>query len=201
MPLTRDQISEINACVAASIKEFFQNDTFIDMIVTRVVDKINVSINDQINAAVDSVKRENVFLREKVDALEQYSRRNNIRLFGIPEEKNENIQEVVIDAFNNVGIPVTSDSIDRLHRVGKSLDSSKTRPIIIKFISYKSKHMVVTSKRKFKGTKCSIQEDLTVPRLQLLKEVQEIVGRKQTWTMDGVIFAKHKDKKFIIKST
>jgi hypothetical protein len=49
----------------------------------------------------------------KANENEQYSWRNNIRIFGLPEAKEENCYKIVIDLCKDkLKIDVTSDDID-----------------------------------------------------------------------------------------
>jgi hypothetical protein len=71
---------------------------------------------------------------------EQYSRRCNIRIHGIPEEESENCYEVVLDLFRkDILCEVNESEIDRTHRVGKRQAGYKPRAIIVKFKVMKSK--------------------------------------------------------------
>ena len=59
-------------------------------------------------------------LELQCDDLEQYSRRNSLRIEGIPERKDEDLVSTVmgvLDAMNLEPV-VTIDSINRAHRLG-----------------------------------------------------------------------------------
>ena len=58
--------------------------------------------------------------------LEQYSRRNNIEVSGIPDSVEDNcFEEKFISVFTSIGIDVKSNDIEPCHRIGKSRNSSK----------------------------------------------------------------------------
>ena len=63
------------------------------------------------------------------------------------------------------------------------------RPIIVKFVSDRSKQKLFHQKKKLEGTGISIFENLTQRRAQLMKEVKRIAGVKNVWSNDGNIFA------------
>ena len=44
--------------------------------------------------------------REKFDNLEQYGRRQNLEFVGIPYEKNENLNQIVSDLAEKIGVPI-----------------------------------------------------------------------------------------------
>ena len=92
---------------------------------------------------------------------EQYSRRCNIHIFGLPELENENCYEVVTEfCKTKLGCDLESCEIDRTHRVGRPR-LGKQRAIIVKFCSYQSKIKVMKCKRNLKGTSIYVNEDLT----------------------------------------
>lgn len=114
------------------------------------------------NLSVD-VKTKDKTLYEvemKADANEQYSRRNSIRITGIPElEEGEDTDTLVTELFNTamkIAPPLSISEIDRSHRVGKKQrptkenPSPKPRPLLVKFISYRSKASVMKVRSRLK---------------------------------------------------
>ena len=72
--------------------------------------------------AIVELKKEVVTLRSEHDDLEQYTRRNSIRLTGLTETKDENVYDTVMAVLNEemgVSPSISADEIDRIHRVGK----------------------------------------------------------------------------------
>lgn len=131
------------------------------------------------------------------DALEQYTRRNSVRIAGIQEEDDECCETKVLDTLNSImGVspPITADQIDRLHRVGKSNSAaSKPRSIIVKFTSYRYRSRVMSQRSKLKGTNKYINEDLTRKRTQVLFHcrAEKREGRlRDCWSSDGRILVK-----------
>ena len=53
------------------------------------------------------------------DSLEQYSRRNSLRIAGIPEEEGEETDKIVLGLAANLNIELNQTEIDRSHHVGK----------------------------------------------------------------------------------
>ena len=89
---------------------------------------------------IKNLQAENERLREKVCSLEskvtsleinqneheQYGRRNNIEVSGIPDSVKDNcLKQKIISVFTSVGIDVKSYDIEACHRIGKSRNSSK----------------------------------------------------------------------------
>lgn len=124
---------------------------------------------------------------ETIDAMEQYSRRNNLRIYGVPESANELTDTVVMKICSEkLGVNVPFESIDCCHRLGKA--ENGTRPILIKFVSRNCKDKVYNNKKKLKGTKIIVREDLTKKKAALMKEVQKKCGT--VWTNSCNIYTK-----------
>ena len=91
---------------------------------------------------------------------------------------------------NNLKLNITNELIDRSHRLRQprsDTDSDRTRPIIVKFTSHETRRRVFTTKRKPKGTKLVITENLTKQRSELLKKVRSLDNVECVWTIDGRI--------------
>lgn len=76
-------------------------------------------------------------LEEKLNDLEAYQRRWNLRLYGVPEEKGENIKKKVSDICGSVAPEVANAlqvHLDVCHRLGVR-EEKRHRPIIIRFSS------------------------------------------------------------------
>ena len=76
----------------------------------------------------------------EVDNLQQYSRRENIRVHGVPEQagKRDDGETVTLEIAETLGIELQECDIQRTHRLGmKKTPRAKLRPIIARFISYK----------------------------------------------------------------
>lgn len=129
----------------------------------------------------------------KLDSLEQYSRRSNIRIFGIKEAARESTDRIVCDLIKSkMDIDLNLNDVERSHRVGK--DNGKPRAILVKFASYRHKASVYGAKKNLKGTGISITEDLTKFRLGVLQEAKKVCGSNKVWTNDGKIFCDYKGK-------
>lgn len=142
-------------------------------------------------------------LELKCDKLEQYSRRNNLRVYGIPERVGENSDLVLLSFFQEkLGIQLQITDIDRSHRTGKKLGGEHPRPLLVKFVSYRSKAEIFGKKKVLKGSGCVIKEDLTQVGAQLLKSATEKYGKNCVWTSDGrIILVKADGQKMVVESS
>ena len=154
----------------------------------------------------------------KQDDYEQYSRRNSIRVSGIAQEDSENLEQKVLDVFNDVmkvTPPVTPDQIDRLHRVGRPKKDVEQQ-VLVKFATYRIRNKVFRSKKNLKRPATStengqepgeerikrifINEDLTSHRSSLLWNARKMKrdGKIQDyWSWDGQILIKNKVARII----
>lgn len=73
-----------------------------------------------------------VELRERMRHLEQYSRRNNIEVSGIPTSRGENVPDLVKDIGTALGVPVQENDIAAAHRV-PSFKKERDPALVIQF--------------------------------------------------------------------
>ncbi|XP_071166946.1 uncharacterized protein [Mytilus edulis] len=150
-------------------------------------------------------------LEWKNDDLEQYTRRQSIRIAGIPEKNFESTDDEVLKFSNDVlNSQLEPGEIDRSHRVGppRSNDSKqKPREIIVRFVSYKSRQKLLKCKKtmhefnKSIGTNYLMYEDLTRKRSELAYNARWLKNNnfiKETWTFDGKVFIKMPDDRIFL---
>ncbi|XP_071057606.1 uncharacterized protein [Onthophagus taurus] len=203
MRFTDENLRELKVLFSESIGDLVENETFMCKVISVVKEHFVAEI-ESLKQQNEDLQRENQLLNKKIDGLEQYSRRNNIRIFGLDEEKEENVEQKVLATLkDNMGISVLAEQIDRCHRVGARKKNGKhPRPVIMKFLSYKTKEEILKNRNKLKAAKTlkiGIQEDLTASNYKLFKEACKKFGNRQCWTRDGRIFARNNDTKLIIR--
>ena len=97
-------------------------------------------------------------LESRLDQAEQYSRRNCIRIVGLPESDNEDTTSLTMKLINDtmaLDPPLELHEIDRLHRVGKAESGTprgKHRGIIVKFATYRSRARVIKARSTLSGS-------------------------------------------------
>ncbi|MEW8548564.1 MAG: hypothetical protein AB2693_34110, partial [Candidatus Thiodiazotropha sp.] len=118
-------------------------------------------------------------LDKDIDRLEAYSRRENIRVFGIPEDCDEtptNIKEKLLEVFR-VASPHKSWSprdILRAHRIGTTTDSQDNpRPIIVRFLHWDDKMSIYQGRDDLRTRGVRVADDLTRRQRQTLKKVKD----------------------------
>lgn len=158
---------------------------------TAVIEKLEAALQERDKRIADL----EVKLSEKQDDLEQYQRRQCLRIFGVMENSDEDTDTCAIHVARQIGVELTKADIDRSHRVGRAGASDKPRPIIVKFVSYRKRSEVFRNKKLLKNSGVTVREDLTKFRHTLLKQCISKYGVKQVWSIDGNIFVKQGDVK------
>ena len=105
-------------------------------------------------------------LEQRIDNLEDHSRRDNLLFYGFPEDINENCGERVKELICNKILPdnihVNGIKFVRAHRLGKyDGRNEKPRAIIVKFREFNERMDVFMSKKKLKGTPYAVTEDFS----------------------------------------
>ena len=168
----------------------------------------------QLTKAVTTLTSELESSKDRCDELEQYSRRNNIRISGIPEDPAASTESLVCNVLNSyVDNPILPSEIDRCHRIFKPVagdTTPKPKDIIVKFVSHKTKAAVVTkqpmvklrddNKQKPPNARIYVSEDLTRVRSRILYRTRKLKKQQQikdTYTRDGRIIIKTLSDRFL----
>ena len=171
-----------------------------------LVSQLQASLNEQ-QEQLDREKHFRSVMFARLNDLEQYSRKNNLRIFGIADtDKKESANEsekLVLKLFKEkLGIHwLTQKDIEIAHRTGRYSEHSN-RAIIVQLVSRKAKTEIILNRKKLKGTKITIAEDLTIENVRRLKAVNDLDVCAQAWVFGGKIFAKNaNEKKIEVRST
>ncbi|XP_077484990.1 uncharacterized protein LOC144095057 [Amblyomma americanum] len=125
-----------------------------------------------IKSELEIIKSENTRLSRQIETLEariddseNRSRRNNLIFYGIPDSNPsetfaDSEGEVIRHCAQHLSLTIHPEEVERAHRLGRH-EPNRSRPIIVKFISYKTKDTILSNGRKFKGTKFSVGEDFS----------------------------------------
>ena len=135
----------------------------------------------------------------RLNELEQYSRKNNIRIFGLRDNnKTENsyiTENRVIELFRNkLNVDISPRDIQVAHRIGKFSPDSD-RAIIVQFVNKKAKMVVMANRKALKGSKTVISDDLTIQNMRRLESLKMLSCVAQSWAYNGKLFAKNKNNK------
>lgn len=127
-------------------------------------------------------------LQCEFDKLDQYG---CLLIHGIPEPLQSTIEDTCPSNPDNKRQASTTlkSDLDQSRRLGRRIApsvSSKPRPIIAKFTSYKIRFEVFRVKRKLKGLGLGISESLTVRRQILFNTVKQNPKVEKTLTLPKI---------------
>ena len=116
------------------------------------------------------------YVTNKLIDLEDRSRRNNLRIDGMSELRNETWEECEekIQKVFNEKLGVKNVQIERAHRSKRSKsnnNSGKPRTIVYKPLNYKQKDEMLRNTRKLKGSKIFINEYFCYETMQYRKKL------------------------------
>ena len=115
--------------------------------------------NAKLETEIDALKVRFSKEQEKVIALENYSRRENLRFMNVPEREGENCVDIIYDIIENeLDMDVENLQFHAIHRVGKRRSPDETskaaypRPIIARFLCREDRDMVLKAKGRLRNS-------------------------------------------------
>lgn len=191
--------SEIKSC----IQECLNDAAFMDLFAAKIAEMVSGKLAERINSLEEKlavVQAENEGLINRIDDLEQGAKLTQLRMYGVPEANNENLKDKVQLIIDRT-LQLPDCHLEHCFRIGvKEHNASKPRPVLVKFPSTAQRNQVFFNKKKLKGSKLVIVEDLTKVRHDLLQSVREKVETQNVWTRDGRIYIKLQNKKHCIRN-
>ena len=125
-------------------------------------------IRETIQYTIETVNIENNTLRKKINSLENYSRRSNLVIRGIPEQETETPEscEQLVRAFFKNQLKLSDNftagvKFVRCHRIGaKPADGQRwVRAMIVRFHSFDQRQAVWFSRKELASTSYSLNEN------------------------------------------
>ena len=164
----------------------------------KALDKQKVVTEKKINNIKEdyiTLKNENQILRQKLTKLEFFQRQNNLKIYGIPEERGENVDVKMVTLFNkhlSHSEYFNNRTFEKAHRLGRF--SAKTcRPIIVKFCHYKHKLAAYDVSHALRSESVFLKDDLPetmednkkelYPVFLALKSARDNLGCSQVETL------------------
>ena len=193
--------------IAAMMKQMLQQE--ITQLVDLKVNSATESLKSELKEVQDRCKKleaEVKALQTRQDDTEQYSRRLCLRISGIRETENKDVQKIVLDFSNKVNANIDPTDIDRVHRVGRLVSDAsdrigehngirtrRNRENIIKFTNSNARLRLLRGRAKLRedGVRdVFINEDLTPNRKILAYECRKLkklnnTKVKKTWVYAG----------------
>jgi len=142
----------------------------------------------------DRVRSDEDYVDKVTNDLEQYGRRNNIRISGIDGDANRQTSETTTTLVINTikektGFELNVNDIDVAHRLGK-YRQGKQRPVIVKFVRRQTKIQAFSHAKQLRQSAIYINEDLTKTNQEVLSSVRlkDRDSVKKAWSHEGKIY-------------
>ena len=214
--LKENHKDEVNG-LKRTIEELKQSLTFSQKDIDEVKTKY-YEIDHKINGVEDTVYSNQGGIDELYDQqeyLENQSRRNNVKILGIPEkdpkvekETWEESEDLALEAIKSK-LKISEDlKIERAHRVGKTRPpfrhvggrkvESQPRPIVVRFQLWKEKERVIKAARQIRPEGIKFFEDFSKRTLERRRQnIPELIkarkkGQKAFLVMDKLVIAPDK---------
>ncbi|KAF9407790.1 hypothetical protein HW555_011242 [Spodoptera exigua] len=143
-----------------------------------------------ITQAVTTLQQQVELLARNIDSMEMRGRRGILLLHGVPEDKEEDAAQLVVDVVRD-RLKVsgfTLADIKRSHRMGKTASASRSRPILVKLRDVAVRDNIWFKKTQLKGAGITISEFLTKSRHDLFMAARKKFGVSKCWTRDGCVY-------------
>ena len=138
-----------------------------------------------------------------INKLNQYSRRENIEIVGIPNNiRQENLENYVINIIKELGVECSSYDIAACHRLN-SKDSDGNKNTIVRFLCRKKVNAILSNKKKlsnidikarFQNRNLYIMENLSPMNRKTLDSCNYLKKKKliaSCWSFNGQINIKY----------
>lgn len=118
------------------------------------------------NEKFRKLEKENTELKQQMERLDRYSRRNNIIVFGLCKSDQKSYITNICSLINSkLGLEIKVSDISNIYPLGKSSNC----PVKIELSSTITKNIILQNSKKLKGTKIGISSDLTKQQQQTNK--------------------------------
>lgn len=203
MPFTRQELADLKGVIKESIREMLNDDSFISALSVKIEEKTGI---DDMKERLMKLESENQNLRQRMQSMEQYSRRNSVRIIGLEEGKDAEgdlMEEVKTMFRSKMNLTFEDVAFSSCFRAGRKTEEAKIKPrhVVVSFHKQDSKMLIMKNRRKLKDSGILIVEDLISDKHKLLKKCQEIFGAKSTWTLNGTVHVRYNKIKYKITTS
>lgn len=169
--------------------------------------------NEHLTTMNSALNTEVTSLKHRVKALEQYSRKNNVEVNGIPETPREDVVGLVKDVGAALGVEIQESDISTAHRV-PSFKKDRPPPLIVQFSRRFTRDTVLNKYKDKKGLTARqinpafpdkivyVNEHLTPENkifLSKLKVKCKEIGYQYAWCREGRFFVRKRQGDRYIK--
>lgn len=112
----------------------------------------NINLKNELEKVKTELKKKGDDLieveRDVID-LQQYVRRNNVEICGIPDSvENKNLEKTVVKIAEIIGVDVKSNDIEACHRLAKRRNEGGPKRTIVRFVNRKNCESLLRNKKK-----------------------------------------------------
>lgn len=161
--------------------------------------------NGQLKGDLESIKAKQFSdkqaLEREINHMEQYTRKDSVRVFGIQETKNEDTTQKVCETLSKLlEIPLSPVDISACHRLPSlgTTTPQKPRTILIRFSKRFKKEQVIWKRKKLKGKGVSVGDDITKKNIGLINRAERSGNFESVWYFNGKVRAKKKNGGIVI---
>lgn len=207
----------------AELKDFIREtvDQFVRQLEVRIEREIEQKVKDrtiELNDRLDSLTFDNVELKEQLEKMmtalknneslaqkaieksndnEQYSRKNNIKIMGVPEQGTETIENLSSHVCNilrtRINLAIDPQNIEAIHRIpGKP---NNPRPVLVKMRNNHEKTKIMRKRREMKELGYRLVDDVTKLNTELIGRLSHHEHISSAWFFNGNIYGKTSDGK------
>lgn len=113
---------------------------------------------------IEHLEKSNTHFEDAINKQERFSRRNNIRIVGVPHSTDENLLEISKKILQKIGVEDTK--IERAHRDGK-LRTDRPQHILVRLSYFQDKIFTLKNQRaKLHDVNYFVTDDLTLLDLE-----------------------------------
>lgn len=203
MSFNRKQLTEIKEIIQVTIRELLNDSDFLNNIALKIAEELKIPevIDKKCKHFEDEItvlRNQNKTLNAKLDNLEQYTRRNNIRIYGVAEDSTSQ-EDTIRTLRKHTKLNFTEENIESAYRMGK-VTGSGHRAIFVKFKSQQCKQVIMMNRGTLKGTIIIICDDLTKAKHEVLKEAVSTLGKRNIYSLGGKVYFRRGSTKVMINN-
>ena len=209
--LSKDELKDfIRTTVSSMIKELEDR---LQAEIEKKVQEKHKEKTTEMSDRLDSLTLENVQLRERLDEAEkqikdnealaqktmqksnyneQYSRKNNIKIMGVPEEREETVEMLADNTlsilYGKAGVAVDPRNVVAIHRIpGKA---GMPKPVLMKMSNNHEKTKIMKKRKEMKAAGFRLVDDVTKMNTELINRLSLHENIDSAWYFNGSVFGK-----------
>lgn len=130
----------------------------------------------EVRSEIETLKKEIEDLKQSNEKQERYSRRKNVRIYGVPESQGSS--ETTVYKLLDKYFPKNEFELERAHRLGRDRPQpeERPRPLICRFLNWQDTMSVMRNKKsrdQMKKEGISVAQDLTPKQFEELREMKD----------------------------